>query len=100
MELKGQASAEQIASWKQQHKHVYELKVEDAICYLRKPSRQELSGATVLAASDPMKFNETLLNDCWLGGAEVIKNDDDYFLSASGLLGDLIETKAAELKKI
>jgi len=98
--LKGEATEEQIASWKKQYNSVYELIIEDAVCYLRKPTRNELSSATAKSENDPMLFNEILLNDCWLGGAEIIKTDDEYFLAAGSELSSILERKNAVLKKI
>lgn len=96
----GQASPEQIEAWKKQYGKVFELDIEDAVGYLRRPTRVELSAATALSANDPVAFNERLLNDCWLGGDERIKTDDEYFFGASPLLAQLVEAKHGELKKI
>jgi DNA-directed RNA polymerase subunit H (RpoH/RPB5) len=38
------------------------------------------------------------LQNCWLGGDERIKTDDDLFLAANAVLGDLIKIKTATLK--
>ena len=48
----------------------------------------------------PLKFNETLLRECWLGGSEAIRNDDDKFLAAGGILDRIVEIKTAELEKL
>lgn len=98
--LIGLATPEKIEEWKKHNKAVYELIIDDAICYLRKPTRQELSAATALSNNDPYLFNEQLLNSCWLGGAEIIKTDDEYFFAAGQPLAELLEVKQAELKKI
>ena len=47
-----------------------------------------------------MKYNEILLNNCWIAGDEEIKKDDALFLGVSAKLADLIEVKEAELKKL
>ena len=99
-ELIGAVDEKQLAAWKAEYKTVYELVVDDAVAYLRKPNRQDLSAATALAKNDSYLFNEILLNSCWLGGADIIKTDDEYFLSIGPSLADLIEVKHAELKKI
>ena len=98
--LIGVATPEQIEAWKKHNKTVYELIIDDAICYLRKPTRQELSAATALSNDDPYLFNEQLLESCWLGGADIIKKDDEYFFAAGQPLAELLEVKQAELKKI
>ena len=47
-----------------------------------------------------MKFNEIVLNQCWIAGDEEIREDDDYFLAACPVLEGLMESKQAELKKL
>ncbi|NCC74186.1 MAG: hypothetical protein EOM06_12395 [Sphingobacteriia bacterium] len=95
--LKGQATPEQIEEWKKKHGQVKGLIVDGHICYLKKPDRKTLSFATVAGQKDPLKFNEILLNNCWLGGSEEIKTDDDLFLSAGAKISELITVKEAEL---
>ena len=84
---------EQIKQWKAKYKEVFVLRVEDKVAYLRTPDRATLSYASTLATKDPMKFNEAILTNCWLGGDEEIKTDDALFLSASSKLGELIQIK-------
>lgn len=91
---------EQIKSWKEKYGSVYELSVEGKKAYLRKPDRKTLSYASTAGQTDPLKFNEVLLKGCWLGGDEEIRTDDELFLSASAKLGELIQIKEAELKKL
>jgi hypothetical protein len=95
------ATKEQIAEWKARHGKVFRVKIEEAdkACYLKKPSRKALSYATMAGKDSPLKCNEVLLNDCWLGGDEEIKTNDDLFLSISPKLAELIQTKEAELEE-
>ena len=98
--LSGQATPEQIEAWKQTHGDVYAIKVEDKIGYLRKVDRKTLSFASTIGTKDPMKFNEIILTNCWLGGDDALKTNDDYFLAVSGKLSELIVIKEAELAKL
>ena len=91
---------EQIEAWKKKHGSVYSVTVDSKTAYLKKPVRKALSAAAVLGKTDPMKYNEVLLNNCWLGGDEEIKTNDELFLGVSSKLADLIEIKEAELKKL
>lgn len=91
---------EQIKQWKAKYKEVFVLRVDDKVAYLRTPDRATLSYASTLATKDPMKFNEAILTNCWLGGDEDIKTDDALFLSASSKLGELIQIKEATLEKL
>jgi hypothetical protein len=96
----GQAAPEQIQEWKDKYGDIFAIKVEGHICYLRKPSRKAISYASVAGKVDPIKFNETLMRECWLGGSEEIRKNDDLFLAASGKLDQIVEVKEAELEKL
>ena len=95
-----EVTKEQIKQWKAKYKEVFVLRVDDKVAYLRTPDRATLSYAATLATKDPMKFNEAILTNCWLGGDEEIKTDDALFLSASSKLGELIQIKEATLEKL
>ena len=96
-ELIGQATPEQIEAWKKKYGKLYGIKVDGHICYLKKPDRRTLSYASVAGAKNPLKFNEVMLNNCWVGGSEEIKTDDEMFLGVSGKMAKLINVKEAEL---
>lgn len=103
--LIGQVTDEKIKEWKETHGDVFSVKTEDKqenihVAYLKKPKRKHISAATVAGKIDPLKFNETLLCECWLGGSEEIRRDDDMFMAASGVLDQLLDVKEAELEKL
>lgn len=98
--LQGEVSQEQIDKWKQTHGDVYRYEVEGHVCYLKNASRQTVSHAEAVSGSDNVTFNETLLNDCWLGGSETVRTNDAYFLGISSFLAELIQVKTGTLKKI
>ena len=91
---------EQIQEWKKQYKDICVISVEDKKVYLRTPDRKTLSYASTLATKDPLKFNEVILDNCWLGGDEEIKTNDELFLAVSSKLPDLIQIKEATLEKL
>ncbi|WP_418450186.1 hypothetical protein [Alistipes sp.] len=99
-EFIGQAAPEQIEEWKGKYGDIFAIRAEEHICYLRKPTRKAISYASVAGKIDPLKFNETLLRECWLGGSEEIRKNDDLFLAASGVLDQIIEVKEAQLEKL
>ena len=101
----GQATAEQIKECKDRYGYLLYFKVDDDndvthICYLRTPKQKDLSAASVASKVDPLKFNEVILRQCWLGGDEAIRIDDRMFLSVSGKIPDIIEVAEAELEKL
>lgn len=91
---------QQIDSWKEQYRKVFKITVEGKIAYLKAPDRKTLSYAASIGSKDPMKYNEVLLKNCWLGGDMEIQTDDSLFLSACSQLVDLIEIKEATLEKL
>ena len=97
---KTEVTAEQIAAWKVKHTDVYLYESDDKKCYLHRPDRKALSAASVIGKTDPLKYNEILLNNCWLGGDEEIKQEDKYFLGISSKLAELVEISEGELKKL
>lgn len=94
------ATPEQIEAWKKQFGDVYQVTVEERTCFLKKPTRKVISMATSVGQSDPIKFSELMLNNCWIAGDEDIKTNDELFLSVAGKLAELVEVKESELKKL
>lgn len=91
---------EQIQELKQKHGKVFKLSCDGKICYLKPPSRKTLGYASVAGKDDPLKFNEVILRDCWLGGDEEIRKDDELFISVGSQLANIIQTKEAELEEL
>jgi hypothetical protein len=94
------ATPEQLAQWKKEHEEIFMAEVDGHRCYLKKPNRKTLSAAAVVGAKDPLKYNEIVLKNCWLGGDEEIQTDDRLFLGISGQLGEIIEVAEATIKKL
>ncbi|MDR1543881.1 MAG: hypothetical protein LBS50_05630 [Prevotellaceae bacterium] len=68
--------------------------------FTTKPSRKALGYASMAGKDNPLKFNEVILNDCWLAGDEEFKIDDTLFLSVSAKIAELIQVKEAELEEL
>lgn len=96
----GHATEEQLQQWKQKHGEIFELGTQDKVCYLKKPGRNELSFASRVGGEDPYKWNEAILEVCWLGGDEEIKTNDDYFLAVSRQLTELVKVQDSYIKKL
>ncbi|MEI6062058.1 MAG: hypothetical protein WCR72_15255 [Bacteroidota bacterium] len=96
-QLIGQATPEQIEEWKTKYGKLFAIIIDGHIAYLKKPDRKTLGYASTVGAKDPIKFNEVVLNNCFIGGSEAIKTDDDLFFGASSKLVDIIQVKEAEL---
>lgn len=89
-----------IKEWKDKHGDVYQIDCDGRVGYVRKPDRKILGAAATVGSKDPMKYNEILLKNVWLGGDEELLTDDAMFLGVSAQLAELIEVKEATLKKL
>ncbi|MCT4614552.1 MAG: hypothetical protein N4A49_06720 [Marinifilaceae bacterium] len=100
MENKEKNMQDKIENWKKKYGDIFMYESDGKICYLKKPSRKTLGAAAVVGQNDPMKYNEILLNNCWLSGDKELKTDDSYFLGLSAKLSELVEIKEGEIKKL
>jgi hypothetical protein len=91
---------EQIDTWKSKHGNVYKIEVDGHVAYVKSPDRKALSYAGSVGTKDPIKFNEIILNNCWLGGDDAIKTDDELFLGAGQVLGEIIKVAEASIVKL
>lgn len=89
---------EQLKEWKAQHGDLFEISVDGKSCILHKPTRKDLSYASVV--KDPIKLTETLLNQLWVAGDEEIKTDDELFMAVSNRMDEVLRVKEAEIKKL
>ena len=89
-----------IADLKKEHGEIQAIIIGDKVAFVKKPDRRTLSFASVAGQKDPMKFNEIVLENCFVGGDEEIKSDDSLFLAAASKIVELIEVKEAELVKL
>ena len=95
-----EVSQKQINAWKEEHGEIFRFDVGDKVCFLRTPTRKALSFAAVAAQTDPMKYNEVILEDCWLAGDEEIKTDNGLFLSISAYIPSLVEIREVKMAKL
>lgn len=98
-ELKGTATAEQISEWKKKHGDIFKSVVGNSVCYLKKPDRKTMSYVATLG-NNPIRANEVLLENSWLGGDESIKTDDEKFYGVSAKLNEIVAIKEAEITKL
>ena len=97
--LTGMATPEQIAEWKKKHGDIFMAEVGGSVCYLKKPDRKTMSYVGTLG-NNPVRANEALLQNCWLGGDESIKTDDEKFFGVSSKLAEIVQVKEAEITKL
>ena len=89
---------EQIKEWKATHGDLFEISVEGESCILHKPTRQDLSYASVI--KDPIKMSEVMLKQLWVAGDEEIKTNDELFMAVVAKMDEVLKVKEAEIKKL
>ncbi len=89
---------EEIKGWKAKHGELFLIEVEDKGCILHRPTRKDLSYASVV--KDPIKMSETMLASLWVAGDEEIRTDDSLFLAAVAQMQTILEVKEATIKKL
>ena len=98
-----EATKEQLAEWEQAYGKgaVMRIEITEAkkACYLKPVDRKIMSFISQITA-DPIRYNESLLEQCWLAGDEEIKTKDKYFMSIMGDLAELMEFFDTKLTKI
>jgi len=99
--LIGKLSEKEIEAFKAKHGEVFEFEVDGKVCYLKKPDRKLLGAAMKMSKDDPMKFNETIMNNCFLGGYDGFKDvNGDLFLDIESEFAKLLERRAVTVKKL
>ena len=91
-------SKEDINKWKAVHGDLFEISVEGKSCVLHKPTRQDLSYASVI--KDPIKMSEVMLKQLWVAGDEEFKTNDELFMAVVAKMDEVLKVKEAEIKKL
>ena len=90
----------QIENWKQKHGEVFSYESDELACYLKRPDRKTIAAAAAVGSTDPVKYAEIMIANCWLGGNEALKTEDRYFFGLQQQLTALVEIKTGTLKKL
>ena len=80
----GGVTEDNINHWKNQHGRVSEVTVEDEdaglrlVGYFRRPDMKTMQAFSAAAKNNEIKAAELLFDNCWLGGAPLMKTDAVY----------------------
>ena len=96
--LKGQATPEQIAAWKEQFKNIYSIEVEGYVGYFQNPNRKHMNAAMSKANPDAaLDMYEFLAKLTKIGGAEELISDDELFFGLTQHLKTKMDGKKGQL---
>jgi len=97
----GEATPEQIEAWKREFETVFQYTLADnRVAYFRTPTLQILDACKTLSGGSAMKFNELLMNNCWLGGDDELRKHDKYKMGIFEWLPDIIIKVEGRLEKL
>lgn len=89
---------DELTAWKAKWGDLYEISVDGKSCILHKPTRRDLSYASVV--KDPIKLSEVMLKQLWVGGDMEIQEQDDLFMAVVSKMEAVLAVKEAEIKKL
>ncbi len=103
-EIIGLASDDQIKMWKAKHRVVKAIEIVDEedtfVGYFARPTMEDMSAVAKVSKTDEIRGAEVLFDSCWLGGAEMIRNDVSLKMAAIAHLNVLISSCSAEVKNL
>jgi len=98
----GELTAEEIGKLKKQHKieAVIGIPFKGRIAYIKEPKRNELDYALTQAQEGPLKMVDAILETCWVGGDETLKEDHKFIASMMGKTDEILGISSLTLKNL
>ena len=91
----------QLENWKKEYGKVFGYKSTDGkIGVFRTPDLTILDLCQAIAKGSSIQYDKALVENCWLGGDECLKNETKYFLGMRSFLGDIVEVVSGELGEL
>lgn len=90
----------QVPTEKEGEEPGYKMEQVLATGVFRKPDLDILSAAEAIADDDNIKKSIFYFDNCWLGGDQRIKDDEELKLSAALKVVGLFKVRAATVKKL
>lgn len=95
-----------IKQWKQRwgEVHQFDVVIDDegnkATAYFRKPDLAVIGASLSKGDNDPIGSGNVFFENCWLGGDEIIRTNDEARFSVTLKLNRLFKLRAVEVKKL
>jgi hypothetical protein len=100
----GEVSQEVIDRWKKINRRVIEIPVRDGndeyIGYFKSPDVKTMSAINKINKTDEFEGLRVLFNNCWLDGAEEIRQDGILFIKVGEQLNAMFGNATARLKNL
>lgn len=93
-----------VEAWKAKHRGLACIEVEDCgekfRAYFKRPDMKTLSLFAKMAKQDEILAMNTLFDECYLGGDEIVKEDAVIKMSVFEKLSQVIGAARAEIKNL
>ncbi|HMQ77114.1 MAG TPA: hypothetical protein PKE21_13845 [Flavobacteriales bacterium] len=99
----GRPTPEQVAAWKKEHGSLFSIEVNGKLAILRKPRMLDLERAQQVSRkpnAKPFDFNRNIVGNCALYLDPGMRENDENELALLTSVGELVEVKEAEVKKL
>ena len=99
----GVVADEKIQQWKNQHRKVYAVEIEDGdtiVGYFKRPDMATLSAVNSVSKTDEVKAANILFDNCWLGGSELVGQDAVIKMGMMTKLNEMMTLSNAALKNL
>jgi hypothetical protein len=67
--------------------------------WVKRPDFTIINAYSAMAPSQPIKAMQVLLNTIWLEGDEIVRKDEECFMSVMPQLNELIQARQSRLEK-
>nr|DAM95752.1 MAG TPA: hypothetical protein [Caudoviricetes sp.] len=100
----GGLSTEQLSALKHTHGRIHEITVDDEEAgirlkgYFKRPDMNTMQAVSSVSKRNEVQGGEILFDNCWLGGAQLLKNDAVYKMEGIAALSGLFGKCKHELK--
>lgn len=92
---------EQIKKYKDEHGTLYRYTADDGkSCLLRSPDLNILDACRTVSGGSSIKFDQALVENCWVDGDEELKTVDKYQMGLFDWLGSIIQKVDGQLEEL
>lgn len=100
--LVGQLSPEEIQKLKKEHEDatIFEIPFKGKVAYIKEPNRNETDYVMSQGQNGPLAMSEALIEVCWVGGDESLKEDKKFIVSVMGSVDEIIGISSLKLKNL
>ncbi|MHB9003518.1 MAG: hypothetical protein ACYC6C_05580 [Coriobacteriia bacterium] len=99
--IKTNVTKEVIEAWKKKFGAVYKYSTKDGkVCYLKCPDLQILDACRTISGGSSLKFDQALVDNCWLEGDLEFKTVDKYRMGLYDWLGGIVKKIDGQLEEL